>query len=90
MGVADTSGISYIDANLFFCTYFLAKTNAIRRQEYLAVAPAISTVSELYDIRWYDGSFSAPILNFTGSLWFQSYEIWASLNPSRQKICIIS
>ena len=51
MGVADTSGISYVDANLFFCTYFLAKTNAIRTQEYLAVAPAISTVSELYDIR---------------------------------------
>ena len=51
MGVADTSGISYIDANLFFCTYFLAKTNAIRRQEYLEVAVPISVVSELYDIR---------------------------------------
>ena len=51
MGVADTSGISYVDANLFYCTYFLAKTNAKRRQEYLVVAVAISVVSELYDIR---------------------------------------
>ena len=89
MGVADTSGISYIDANLFYCTYFFSKTNAIRRQEYLAVALVISTVSELYDIRWYNGSLAAPILSFTGSFCFQSYEIWASLNPSRQKICII-
>ena len=49
MGVADTSGISYIDANLFYCTYFLAKTNVRRRQEYLAVAVAISAVSDVND-----------------------------------------
>ena len=49
MGVADTSGISYIDANLFYSTYFLAKTNVRRRQEYLAVAVAISAVSDVND-----------------------------------------
>ena len=49
MGVADTSGISYIDANLFYCTYFLVKTNFRRRQEYLAVAVAISQVSDIND-----------------------------------------
>ena len=52
MGVADTSGISYIDANLFYWTYFLAKTNFRRRQEYVALAVAISQISDMMDDAW--------------------------------------
>ena len=52
MGVAGNFGISYVEANLFYWTYFSAKTNVKRRQEYLAVAVPISAVSDVYDIRW--------------------------------------